>query len=96
MALTGNTVNNKFLQGEKFMAKSVIVYVAEWCPWCHRVTDFLKQHRIKFKIRDVDNAKYAKESVKKSGQNGIPIIDVDGNIIIGFDEPKLKKFLKLK
>lgn len=77
------------------MAKSVIVYVAEWCPWCHHVTDYLKKNKIKFEARDVDEIKYAKESVKKSGQNGIPVIDIGGEIIVGFDEPKLKKLLKI-
>ncbi|VVC02538.1 Glutaredoxin [Candidatus Bilamarchaeum dharawalense] len=78
------------------MAKSVIVYFAEWCPWCHTVMDFLKKHKIKFQARDVDDNKYAEESVRKSGQNGIPVTDIDGKIVVGFDEPKLKELLKIK
>lgn len=80
----------------EFMSKSVIVYVADWCPWCHRVTDFLKKHKIKFKECDVDDEKYAEECMKKSGQTSIPVIDIDGKILVGFDESKIKEFLKLK
>ena len=38
----------------------------------------------------------AKEAVEKSGQRGVPIIDIDGEIVVGFDEEKLKKLLKIK
>jgi glutaredoxin len=77
------------------MAKSVVVYIANWCPWCHSTTSFLKKNKIKFQSRNVDDNKYAEESIQKSGQNGIPVIDIDGKIIIGFDEPKLREVLKL-
>lgn len=78
------------------MAKKVIVYVADWCPWCHRVTDFLKDNKIDFEARDVDEKNYGEESMKKSGQAGIPVIDVEGDIVVGFDIEKLKGLLKLK
>ncbi len=78
------------------MVKSVIVYVSEWCPWCHKAMDFLKKHKIKFEARDVDEDRFADESLRKSGQTGIPVIDIDGKIITGFDEPKLKEVLKIK
>jgi glutaredoxin-like YruB-family protein len=78
------------------MAKKVIVYGAEWCPWCHRVTDFLKQNNISFQEKDVDNQSNADECMKKSGQAGIPVTDVDGKVIVGFDVVKLKEALSLK
>lgn len=78
------------------MANKVIVYSAEWCPWCHKVMDFLKQNKIEFEMKDVDNPKNAEESVKKSGQGGIPVTDVDGTIVIGFDQKKLKELLGIK
>ncbi|MBI4177083.1 MAG: NrdH-redoxin [Candidatus Aenigmarchaeota archaeon] len=74
----------------------VIVYGAEWCPWCHKVKDFLNTNKIKFDDRNVDEPKWAKDSFDKSGQTGIPVTDIDGNIVIGYDVPVLKKLLKLK
>jgi glutaredoxin 3 len=75
----------------------VIVYSRESCQWCQKTKVFLNKHKIAFDEKNVEkNPKYAKESVKKSGQRGVPVIDVDGSIIIGFDEPALKKALKVK
>lgn len=77
------------------MAKKVIVYMAEWCPWCHRAMDFLTENKIKFEAKDVEQGNNAQESMKKSGQAGIPVIDIDGEIVIGFDQNKLKELLKI-
>ena len=78
------------------MAKKVIVYVAEWCPWCHRTMDFLKENKIEFEARDVEQSNYAEEAMKKSGQAGIPVTDVGGKILVGFDVKKLKELLGIK
>ena len=76
------------------MAKKVKVYSATWCPWCHKVIDFLKTNKIQFQEIDVEKVPSAAEELtKKSGQTGIPVIDVDGQIIIGFNEPALRKAL---
>jgi len=75
----------------------VLVYSTSSCPWCVRVKDFLKQQKIPFKEIDVgEDEAAANEMVEKSGQMGVPVIDIDGEIIIGFDRPKLEKALKLK
>jgi len=77
------------------MAK-VTVYSTTWCPWCARLKDFLKENKIAFKNIDVgDNPKAAKELEAKSGQMGVPVTDVDGKIIIGFNEAEIRKALKL-
>lgn len=58
--------------------------------------DFLKEHKIKFEHVDVSkNQERAQEMVEKSGQMGVPVIDVDGEIIVGFDQEKLEKALGL-
>jgi len=75
----------------------VKVYSTESCPFCVRVKDFLKQNKIKFEQADVnEDRKAALEMIQKSGQTGVPVIEIDGQIIIGFDVPELKKALKLK
>lgn len=75
---------------------AVKIYTTPPCPWCKKTKEFFKEHKIKYKEIDVSaNKKSADEMIKKSGQTGVPVIDIDGKIIIGFDEDKLKKALKL-
>ena len=75
----------------------VKVYSTQVCPFCDMAKEFLKKHKIKFQEMDVNkDKKAAAEMMQKSGQNGVPVIDVDGEIVVGFDEEKLKKALKIK
>ncbi|MBI2671414.1 glutaredoxin family protein [Candidatus Woesearchaeota archaeon] len=75
----------------------IIIYGTETCPWCHKAREFLKDNKIKFVDKDVSSdQKAAKEMIEKSGQQGVPVIDVNGEIIVGFDERELKKLLKIK
>ena len=77
------------------MTKKVILYSTKWSPWCKQIRNFLKSKKIKFMEKDVEkNKKYREEAVKKSKQMGIPVTDIDGKIIVGFDEEKLKKALR--
>jgi len=78
------------------MAKNVTVYSTPMCPYCIRAKDFLKANDITFTGIDVSQDETAsQEMVQKSGQMGVPVIDVDGEIIIGFDKAKLKTALGL-
>lgn len=78
------------------MAKSVIVYSTPSCPWCIRVKQFLKENNVLFLEWDVSADKLAAdEMVKKSAQMGVPVLDIDGEIIIGFDKEKIKQLLGL-
>ena len=75
----------------------VTVYSTPTCPWCHKTKDFLKANKVKFKdINVAEDRDLAKEMIDKSGQMGVPVTDVDGEIVIGFDKEKLKKLLKIK
>lgn len=76
---------------------TVIVYSTESCPWCKKVKAFLEENKIKFTEKNVgENQEAAKEMIKKSGQTGVPVIDANGTVIVGFDEGKLKEILKIK
>lgn len=76
---------------------AITLYGTSECPWCHKARDFLKSHKIKFNDLNVgENEKAAKEMIKKSHQRGVPVLDINGEIIVGFDEPAIKKALKLK
>ncbi|PIQ89105.1 MAG: NrdH-redoxin [Candidatus Omnitrophica bacterium CG11_big_fil_rev_8_21_14_0_20_42_13] len=78
------------------MAHNVTVYSTPSCPYCIKVKEFLKQNGIEFQNIDVsqDHAQ-AEEMVRKSGQMGVPVIDIDGKIIIGFDKGKIKQALDI-
>mgnify|MGYP001213713323 CR=1 FL=1 len=76
--------------------EKVIVYSTKTCPWCIKVKEFLKANKISFIEKDVSNGKNAGEMFKKSKQRSVPVIDIDGEIIVGSDESKLKKVLKMK
>ena len=75
---------------------TVKIYSTIFCPWCKLAKEFFKENKIKFTEFNVENPQYAKEMIQKSGQTGVPVIDVHGKIIVGFDKEKLKKALKLK
>lgn len=76
------------------MAKKVTVYSTATCPFCIRAKQFLTDNNIQFTNYDVgaDHAK-AQEMMKKSGQMGVPLIDIEGELIIGFDKEKIKQAL---
>jgi len=72
----------------------VKVYSTKTCPWCHKVKDFLKDKGIKFDDIDVGaDPKAANEMVEKSGQMGVPVTDIDGKVIVGFDKEAIEKAL---
>lgn len=75
---------------------STIVYSTPTCPYCHMVKDYLKDNNVEFADINVaeDQAK-AQEMIQKSGQMGVPVIDINGTIIVGFDKPKINEALGL-
>ena len=76
---------------------TVKVYSTSTCPWCTTAKEFLKKNKVKFEDINVgEDQAAAQEMMEKSGQMGVPVIDIDGQIIIGFDEAKLKKALELE
>ncbi|NQU74664.1 MAG: glutathione S-transferase N-terminal domain-containing protein [Candidatus Omnitrophica bacterium] len=78
------------------MAQSVTVYSTATCPYCKMVKDFLRQNNIAFVEVDVaQDQRAAQEMVNKSGQMGVPQLEIDGQIIVGFDRVAIKKALNL-
>ena len=78
------------------MEKSVKIYSTPTCPWCIRTKQFLKDNNIVFEDMDVSlNQAAAEEMIQKSGQMGVPVLDIEGEIILGFDKEKIKKALGL-
>jgi glutaredoxin-like YruB-family protein len=76
------------------MAK-VIVYSTTTCPYCVMAKNWLKDKKVDFEDVNVGiNQDRAKEMIKKSGQMGVPVIDIAGDIIVGFDRPAMENSLK--
>lgn len=74
----------------------VKVYSTSTCPYCIGVKQFLKNNNIVFEDIDVsENQEMAQVMIQKSGQMGVPVLDIDGNIIVGFDKEKIKSALKI-
>jgi len=74
---------------------SIIVYSTQTCPYCHIAKEYLKSKGFEFQEIDVskDKAK-AEEMIKKSGQMGVPVLEINGKIIIGFDRKAIDEALK--
>lgn len=74
--------------------KEVIIYSTPTCPYCKMAKQFFTDNDIAFADFDVSNdmAKQ-QEMISKSGQLAVPVIDVGGEIVVGFNEPKLRDLL---
>jgi glutaredoxin-like YruB-family protein len=73
------------------------VYSTPACPYCFALKEFLKEKGIDFEEIDVStNEKAREEIIEKSGQTAVPIIEIDGEIVVGFDKEKIDKLLNLK
>lgn len=75
---------------------NVKIYTTPTCVYCKMTKEFFKNNKVDFKELNVAMDAVARdEMIQKSGQMGVPVIEIDGKIIIGFDQPRLKEFLGL-
>ena len=78
------------------MAKKVTIYSTPTCPYCIKTKQFLKDNNVNFEDIDVSsNQEKAQEMIDKSGQMGVPVLDIEGEIIVGFDKGKIEQALGL-
>lgn len=75
---------------------NITIYSTPTCTYCKMAKSYLSQKNVSYTDFDVskDQAK-AEEMVRKSGQMGVPVIDIDGKIIVGFNKPEIDKLLGL-
>jgi glutaredoxin-like YruB-family protein len=74
----------------------VVVYSTPTCPYCRSAKRYLQQKGIRFRDVDVSrDAAAAREMVRRSGQQGVPVLDIDGKIVVGFNRPKIDQLLGL-
>lgn len=72
------------------------VYSTPYCVYCKMAKEFLKENNVQYQEIDVFKDEGARnEMVKVSGQMGVPVIDINGEVIIGFDRDKIKNLLHL-
>lgn len=73
----------------------VTIYTAVWCAFCHAAKQYFDSKGVKYAEKDVEKDPAAGlEAVDKSGQRGIPVIDIGGTVIVGFDRPRIDAALK--
>ncbi|AHC13583.1 glutaredoxin family protein [Salinispira pacifica] len=74
---------------------AVSIYTTPSCSFCVKAKQWMRENRITFKEHDVSrDQRKADEMVRKSGQMGVPVLDVHGKVIVGFDRDKIERALK--
>ena len=72
----------------------VKIYTTSTCPWCTKTKEFLKSNNVKYEEVNVGADEKARNDMfEKSGQFGVPVTDINGTIIVGYDKEALKKAL---
>jgi len=73
------------------------VFSTPTCPYCHVLKQFLKENNIEFEDIDVSkDEKALEEMIKKSSQTAVPVIEIDGEIVVGFNKEKISKLLNIE
>lgn len=75
------------------MAK-LTIYTTSVCLWCKKTKDFLKENKIPYIEKDATKTVNQKEMIKKSGQIGVPVLDINGTIIVGYAPDEIMKLIK--
>lgn len=74
----------------------VLVFTTPTCPWCQRAKLHLKEQKVPFREVDVSrDASAARDLVRRTGQMGVPVIEIDGRPVVGFDRKTIDRLLGL-
>lgn len=80
--------------GEKKLQKNVTVYTTPTCTWCNTIKRHLQENGVRYREVDVSrDQKAAEEMVRRSGQQGVPQTDINGEIIVGFDKTRINRLI---
>ncbi len=78
-------------------AKRVTVYSTPTCSWCTTLKTYLDQHHVSYsEVNVASDTSAAEAMVKKSGQQGVPQTEINGQMIVGFDKPRINQLLEIK
>jgi glutaredoxin len=72
---------------------ALLFYTADWCPWCRKAKAHMDREGIDYEPRDIDDPAMLAELVQKTGQQGVPVFDVGGRILTGFDPDRLGQLI---
>lgn len=96
-SLFENSLYSAINKNNEKKSKRVIVYSTPTCPHCTTIKNYLKDNRITFRDIDVSRDQdMAQQMVRKSGQQGVPQVEINGRIVVGFDKPKIDKLLEIR
>jgi len=85
------------MTGSDHPQKRVTVFTTPTCSWCHTLKTHLRKNGIRFREVDISkDQKAAEELVRRSGQQGVPQTDINGQIIVGFDREKINTLLEIQ
>lgn len=75
---------------------SVIIYTTPTCPYCKQAKAYFKEHNVQYEEKDVsaDSAAQEEMTKKSGGFMGVPLLDINGTIVQGFDKKKIEEALK--
>ncbi len=77
--------------------KKVTIYTTPTCVYCKMTKAFFQEHNIAYEERNVAvDADARREMIEKSGQMGVPVVEIDGQILVGFDQSGLSRLLDIK
>ncbi len=75
---------------------TIKIYSTPWCTYCKMAKEYFKDKKVEYSEFDVSSDEKARnDMLSKSGQSGVPVIDIDGTLIIGFDKEKINELLGL-
>jgi glutaredoxin 3 len=78
------------------MDKKVTIYTTPTCTYCKMTKEFLVENKVAYEDKDVTTDEVARnDMIQKSGQMGVPVVDIEGEIIVGFNKDKLSELLSI-
>lgn len=93
-ALFGEGLHVSTGNGKEKRVPKIVLYSTPTCSWCRTIKSYFKKQQVKFREIDVSqNEQAAREMVNKSGQQGVPQTEIDGEIVVGFDQKKIDRLL---
>lgn len=74
--------------------KKAIVYTTTWCPYCQEAKEYLTENGVPYEEKNIElDLKTRAEMIQKSGQLGVPVLEIDGKLIVGFAPTEIDKAL---
>jgi glutaredoxin-like YruB-family protein len=81
-------------EGRPAREAAVVVYTTAWCPWCRKTLAWLDEQGVAYVNKDIErNLTWRRELIEKTGQAAIPVVEIDDQIIRGFDPDRMDQLL---